>query len=179
MRASYKLLLAGLTSASALAFVAGWEGHESKPYYDIAGVLTVCNGYTGSDIDKNKVYGKKECDSLLKQELTVHGKAVLACVKVPLNQNQYNAFVSLAYNVGAPTVCQSGLPKNKHLIDVLNEGDYTAACDRILAYNKARVKGKLVPVFGLTKRRQAERAMCLTPITPANGGPQNGEIAIG
>jgi len=173
MRASYKILLAGVTSASLLAFVGGWEGTELKPYHDIAGVLTVCNGYTGPDIIKGKTYGKKECDTLLKQELTAHGKAVLACVNVPMNQNQYNAFVSLAYNVGAGTVCKSGLPKNKYLIDELNEGNYTAACDRILAYNKARVNGKLVPVFGLTKRRQAERAMCLTPIAPvapADGG---------
>lgn len=179
MRTSYRILLAGLTSATLLSFVGGWEGNESKPYYDIAGVLTVCNGYTGSDIDKNKVYGKKECDSLLKQELTVHGKAILECVKVPLNQNQYNALVSLAYNVGAPTVCKSGLPKNKHLIDLLNAGEYTDACNRILAYNKARVKGKLVPVYGLTKRRQAERSMCLTPISPANGDHKNGDVAIG
>lgn len=170
MRASYKILLAGVTSASVLAFVSGWEGTELKPYKDIAGVLTVCNGYTGPDIVKDKVYGKQECDALLKQSLTSHGKAVLACVKVPLNQNQYNAFTSLTYNVGAGNFCRSGLPKNKYLIDVLNEGRYTDACDRILAYNKARINGKLVPVFGLTKRRQAERAMCLTPITPESGG---------
>jgi len=175
MRASYKILLAGLTSASALAFVSGWEGTELKPYRDIAGVLTVCNGYTGSDIIKDKTYGKQECDALLKQELTAHGKAVLACVKVPLNQNQYNAFVSLTYNVGSGNFCKSGLPKNKFLIDLLNESDYTGACNRILAYNKARVNGKLVPVYGLTKRRQAERAMCLTPISPVNGG----QYAIG
>lgn len=148
-----------------LTFIASWEGTETKPYRDIAGVLTVCNGYTGKDIDPNKVYGKEECDALLKKDLTEHGKALLACVKVPLNQNQYNAFVSLAYNVGAGTVCKSGLPKRKHLIDLLNEGDYTGACDRILAYNKARVNGQLVEVRGLTNRRKAERDMCLTPIS--------------
>lgn len=149
-----------------LAFVGNWEGTETKPYRDMVGVLTVCNGYTGKDIDPNKTYGKAECDQLLKQELTVHGKAVLACVKVPLNQNQYNALVSLAYNVGAGAVCKSGLPHRKHLIDLVNERNYKLACDRILAYNKARVNGKLVEVRGLTNRRIAEREMCLTPITP-------------
>lgn len=170
MKSVAKFLIAGLGGVSMLTFIASWEGTESKPYRDIAGVLTVCNGYTGKDIDPHKVYGKAECDALLKQELTAHGKAVLACVKVPLNQNQYNAFVSLAYNVGAGTVCKSGLPKRKHLIDLLNEGDYTAACNRILAYNKARVNGQLVEVRGLTNRRKAERDMCLTPISQPEGG---------
>lgn len=170
MRNSFKILLGGLVTASSLAFVAGWEGHEPKPYKDIAGVLTVCNGYTGADIDPNKIYGKAECDALLIKELTIHGKAVLACVHVPLNQNQYNALVSLAYNVGAGAVCRSGLPKNKHLIDLFNDGNYEAGCNRIMAYNKARVNGKLVVVRGLTNRRTAERNMCLTPISPATGG---------
>lgn len=177
MKASHKLLLAGLGSVSLMTFVGNWEGQEPVPYRDIVGVLTVCNGYTGSDIVKDKVYGKAECDALLKQELTAHGKAVLACIKVPVNQNQYNAFVSLAYNVGAGAVCSSGLPKRKHLIDLLNEGDYNGACNRILAYNKARVKGKLVPVRGLTNRRQAERDMCVTPVSAPPAGEPHGTTA--
>lgn len=137
------------------------EGVRYTPYHDVAGVLTVCQGHTGSDIVPGKVYTKKECDALLIKNVTEHGAGVLRCTKVPLNQNQYDAFVRFTYNVGTSAYCHSALLKK------LNSGDYVGACDALMGWNKARVNGVLRPVKGLTNRRASERAQCLTPVSPA------------
>lgn len=154
MNQKNKWLLGSLAGASLLASVAMWEGTEYKPYYDIVGVLTVCNGYTGPDIIPGKTYGKEECDALLRKEVTEHGIGVLKCTAVPLNQNQYDAFASFAYNVGVGAYCKSTLVRK------LNAGDYQGACDELLRWNRAG--GKVVR--GLTRRREAERALCLKPM---------------
>jgi len=149
-----KWLLGSLAGTALVASVSMWEGTEYKPYYDVVGVLTVCNGYTGPDIIPGKTYGKAECDSLLNKELTEHGMGVLRCTQVPLNQNQYDAFTSFTYNVGVGAYCKSTLLKK------LNAGDYTAACNELLRWNKAG--GKVYK--GLTRRREAERSLCLKPV---------------
>lgn len=154
MNQANKWLLGSLAGASLVASVAVWEGTEYQPYYDVVGVLTVCNGYTGPDIIPGKTYGKQECDRLLKKELTEHGLGVLKCTKVPLNQNQYDSLTSFAYNVGVGAYCKSTLLRK------LNAGDYTGACRELPKWNKAG--GKVYA--GLTKRRASEMALCLKPM---------------
>ncbi len=154
MNSANKWLLGSLAGSALVASVAMWEGTEYVPYRDVVGVLTVCNGYTGPDIIPGKTYGKAECDALLKKELTEHGLGVLRCTKVPLNQNQYDAFASFAYNVGVGAYCGSTLLRK------LNSGDYTGACHELLRWNKAG--GKVYR--GLTNRRKAEMALCLKPV---------------
>jgi lysozyme len=153
-----KWLLGSLAGTALIASTAYWEGTEYKPYKDIVGVVTVCNGYTGPDIVPGKTYSKAECDYLLKKELTEHGMGVLKCTKVPLNQNQYDAYASFTYNVGVGAYCKSTLLRK------LNSGDYTGACNELLRWNRAGGK----EVRGLTRRREAERALCLKPVNKNN-----------
>ena len=77
--------------------------------------------------------------------------AVKKCVKVPLYQYEYDAYISLAYNIGTGAFCSSTLVKK------LNIGDYTGACSEILRWD--RVQGRAVK--GLTVRRQKEYNQCL------------------
>lgn len=77
--------------------------------------------------------------------------ALKQCVKVPLHQYEYDAFVSLAYNIGPGAFCKSTLTKK------LNAQDYDGACREILKWD--RFKGK--PLRGLTARRQAEYKRCM------------------
>lgn len=77
--------------------------------------------------------------------------AVKQCVAVPLHQHEYDAYVSLAYNIGPHAFCGSTLVRK------LNSGDYAGACAEILRWD--RFKGQ--PVRGLTLRRQRENARCL------------------
>jgi lysozyme len=76
--------------------------------------------------------------------------AIKQCVKVPLHQYEYDAFVSFAYNIGSGAFCSSTLVK------VLNEGRYADACAQISRWDKQA--GKVLP--GLVNRRKHERAIC-------------------
>lgn len=166
-----------LVGASLLALLTIDEGTRYTPYRDIAGVLTVCQGHTGPDIIEGKLYTKQDCDALLVRNTERHGKGVLRCTKVPLNQNQYDAFVRFTFNVGTSAYCSSTLVKK------LNQGDYDGACRGLLDWNGVCIKrnaaGKCIKkrvIQGLVNRRQSEYRQCITPVSPATP-PQPREIA--
>ncbi len=86
--------------------------------------------------------------------------AIKRCVKVPLHQHEYDAFVDFAYNVGTAPFCRSTLVKK------LNAEDYAGACDEFLRWRYYKGQDCSLPenkrlCGGLWTRRQAERAMCL------------------
>jgi lysozyme len=77
--------------------------------------------------------------------------ALRQCVRVPLHQHEYDAFLGLAYNIGPGAFCGSTLVRR------LNAGDYAGACAEILRWDRFRGE----PLRGLTLRRQAENRQCL------------------
>jgi GH24 family phage-related lysozyme (muramidase) len=143
-----------IASASALIFVGGWEGRSYIAYNDIVGVKTYCDGITNPPPIPGKVYTDAECNALTIKNVSKHGQGLLNCVTVKLNQNQYDALASWTYNVGVANACSSTLVRK------LNAGQYQAACDELLRWNRAG--GKVVQ--GLTNRRKAERELCLKPL---------------
>ena len=141
-----------LVTASLLAFVAGWEGTKYKPYRDLGGVWTVCEGITGKHVIPGKEYTRAECDALLSGEIEKHGRGLLACITQPISQTQYEALASWAFNVGVGAACSSSL------VRMLNAGAPSSVwCDELLEWNKVNRE----PVKGLTNRRKAELARCL------------------
>ncbi|EBG9759466.1 lysozyme, partial [Salmonella enterica] len=91
-------------------------------------------------------------ERLLKTGLVGYENDVSRLVKVKLTQGQFDALVSFAYNLGARTLSTSTLLRK------LNAGDYAGAADEFLRWNKAG--GKVLN--GLTRRREAERALFLS-----------------
>jgi lysozyme len=77
--------------------------------------------------------------------------AVKRCAPVPMFSHEFDAYVSLTYNIGEGAFCRSTLARK------LNAGDYAGACREILRWDKQ--KGKVLA--GLTKRRQEEYKMCM------------------
>lgn len=142
--------VAAILGAAAL-FVQPWEGRELKPYRDLVGVLTVCDGHTGPDIRTGKTYTDAECDAWLQIDLAKAYASVEGCITTPLTVNQAAAFTSLAYNTGSKGVCGSTLQRKA------NAGDLRGACDELLRWKYA--KGRVVQ--GLLNRRKAERELCL------------------
>lgn len=152
----------GVVSASLLSGAVLWEGTKYEAYYDIAGVPTVCMGYTGKGIVFGKKYSHEECTNFLRTELVVHGKGVLECISKPLEEHTYNAFTLMAYNVGTSGFCNSRAAK------LYNQGYSKEACYAMYRDNNgkpvwsyAKVDGKLTFVKGLYNRRKYEAAMCL------------------
>ena len=69
----------------------------------------------------------------------------------PLSQNQWDAMISFTYNLGAANLESSTLRR------LINAGNYLAAADQFLRWNKAG--GKVLA--GLVRRRAAERNLFL------------------
>lgn len=146
-----RLKLAALSlSASALVGIATWEGFSSKAYQDIVGIWTIGFGTTegvkqGQTIDPVKALQRKMND------VQKFEGAIKQCVKVPLHQHEYDAYLSLAYNIGPTAFCNSTLVRR------LNQEQYDLACREILRWDKAGGKA----VRGLTLRREAEYRQCM------------------
>jgi lysozyme len=135
--------------------IAGFEGYRSTAYLDSAGIWTIGFGATfypnGVKVKKGDTCTVEQAKQYKAHDLKRFEKCVNDVVKVKINQNQYNALVSLTYNIGESAF------KNSTLARKLNSGDYQGAADQFLAWNKAG--GKVVQ--GLVNRRTAERKLFL------------------
>jgi GH24 family phage-related lysozyme (muramidase) len=96
---------------------------------------------------------REQAEQLLRADLQEAEDAVSNLVTVPLNENQFSALVSFVFNLGA------GELEDSTLLELLNQGRYPEAADQFPRFNT--VNGE--PVEGLTRRREAERQLFLTP----------------
>lgn len=151
--------LIGTVTAGLIASATLWEGVKYEPYVDMAGVPTVCMGYTGPGIIKGKRYSHEECNDFLRKELIVHGNGVLSCITRPLKINEYNAFTLMAYNIGVGGFCSSRAAR------LFNAGLNEQACDAIAHGPNGKPAWSYINgntfVRGLYNRRLYERSMCL------------------
>jgi lysozyme len=138
-------------SAAALVGIAVHEGYRADAYIPVPGdVPTIGFGTTGGVKLGDKITPERALSRALQDVQKFEG-ALKRCVTVPLHQHEYDVFVSLSYNIGPSAFCGSTLVKR------LNTGDYTAACNEILKWDKFQGR----PLSGLTKRRQEEHRKCL------------------
>ncbi|MFX2580359.1 lysozyme [Enterobacter hormaechei] len=144
------------TSEKGIALIKQFEGCKLTAYQDSVGVWTIGYGWTqpvdGKPIRSGMTIKQETAERLLKTGLVSYESDVSRLVKVGLTQGQFDALVSFTYNLGARSLSTSTLLRK------LNAGDYTGAADEFLRWNKAG--GKVLN--GLTRRREAERALFLS-----------------
>lgn len=139
-----------------LELIKAFEGFKSHPYRDPVGIPTIGYGATyypdGRRVTlADKPLSEAEASRLLRHQVTRYGDAIARYAQVPLSQCQFDALTSWCYNVGAENVRTSTLMRR------LNEGDYMGAANELLRWNRAG--GRVWA--GLTRRREAERALFL------------------
>lgn len=138
-------------SAACLAGIAGYEGYQGEAYLPTKNDRpTIGFGETKGVKMGDKTTPERALVQLLKST-EQHADSIRQCIHVPLYQHEWDAYVSLAYNIGAGNFCKSTLVRK------LNAEDYVGACREILRWD--RQAGKTLP--GLAKRRQAEYATCV------------------
>lgn len=128
-----------------------------RPYLDIAGVATACDGITRG-IKLGQAYTEAQCAAMLERELVIHAQGVMDCTPSlgqPGRDAQRVAAVLLTYNIGVANWCGSTARRR------FEAGDIRGGCEAFALWNKARVGGVLREVKGLTARRKRERAICL------------------
>ncbi|EMW3253478.1 lysozyme [Enterobacter hormaechei] len=144
------------TSEKGIALIKEFEGCKLTAYQDSVGVWTIGYGWTqpvdGKPIRAGMTIKQETAERLLKTGLVGYESDVSRLVKVSLNQGQFDALVSFTYNLGSRSLSTSTLLRK------LNAGDYAGAADEFLRWNKAG--GKVLN--GLTRRREAERALFLS-----------------
>lgn len=145
-------VVAGLSlSAAALVGIVLHEGYSDEAITPVPGdVPTIGFGTTDGVKMGDRITPPKALERAL-GDISKYEGALKKCVRVPLSQNEYDAYVSLSYNIGTGAFCRSTLVK------YLNESRYEEACNEILKWDK--FKGK--PLRGLTLRRQEEYRKCL------------------
>lgn len=121
----------------------------TKPGQPIRGTLTIGVGHTGPDVKPGQTITREQSRALLRADLAEFSDTVERAVKVPLNDNQFAALVSFAYNVGA------GNFRSSTLLKKLNAGNYEAVPSELMKWNKS--KGKVMQ--GLINRRAQEAAL--------------------
>jgi lysozyme len=136
--------------AIAVSCVSGFEGVRQYVYKDPVGIDTWCFGETQGPKPAGFI-PIEACKGMLADSLELANRGVDACIKAPLPDYRRAALVSFTYNVGQGNLCGSTLARK------MNAGDVRGACDELTRWNRA--KGIVLP--GLTKRRAAEREMCL------------------
>ena len=146
------------TSARGIAIIKLFEGFRPAKYMDSAGLPTI--GY-GTLIDSpaeqylmKATITKAQATALLQKDLKRYEAAINKYVRVPLNQNQFDALASFVYNVGTGNFIKSTLLK------LINAGaPQKRIFDEFRKWNKA--KGK--KLSGLLKRRTKEALLFMVP----------------
>ena len=158
MTPAKRAAVVGLVAALAIPF----EGLRQFAYHDPPGILTVCYGHTGPDVQKGRRYTLAECKALLERDMATAIDAVERC-RPGLPERVHAAFADAVYNLGPTIVCDR---RNSTAARLLAEGDLAGACMQLPRWAKARVGGQMVELPGLVKRRAAERDLCLEGARP-------------
>ena len=138
-------------SAAAFVGLVQHEGYTDRAIIPVPGDVPTIGFGTTEGVSMGDRITPVDALKRAERDLVKFEGAIKNCVRVPLHQWEYDAFVSFAYNVGGAAFCKSTLVRR------LNDLDYAGACDEISRW--VYVKG--VRVQGLVNRRKHERDLCL------------------
>lgn len=136
--------------------ICNFEGLKLSAYDDGNGVWTIGYGTTRYPNGKRVSEGDRctldQAKAYMQHDLKIFERAINSSVKVPLKQNQFDALVSLTYNIGV------GAFKNSTLLKKLNLGDYKEAANQFDVWVNAGGKR----LQGLVNRRAIEKKLFLS-----------------
>lgn len=145
-------------SDNGINIIKEFEGFRSKPYKDIVGIPTIGYGTTSINGKPVTMSTPAVTESYATELLVDHVRGteliIEKYVTVPLTQNQFDALVSFAYNVG------NGALRSSTLLKKLNSGDYIGASREFDRWTRAG--GKVSS--GLVRRRKLEKELFLKGI---------------
>lgn len=138
------------TSQNGINLIKQFEGCRLKAYKCAAGVPTIGYGHTAG-VKMGQTITQVQAESYLKDDLMKYETKVMKYNdKYRFNQNEFDALVSFAYNIGSIDRLTAGGTRSRKVI-----------AEKMLSYCKAAGKANT----GLLKRRQKERALFLTPVS--------------
>jgi len=147
-----------------LDLIKRFEGFRAEAYPDPAtggdpwtiGYGTTGRAGVGIDPKPGMKISEAQATEFLRRGVEKFAADIRPAITAPINENEFGAFVSLAYNIGPSAF------KRSTALRKFNAGDKHGAADAILMWSKAG--GKVLR--GLVRRREAERELFLTPAAP-------------
>ena len=132
-------------SQEGLSLIKRFEGCKLKAYKCSAGVPTIGWGST-QGVTMDMEISQQRADALLLEDVAIFEEEVNKAVKVPLEQNQFDALVAWTFNLGGSNL------RSSTMLKVLNEKKYEEVPSQMKRWNKAN--GEVLA--GLVRRREAE-----------------------
>lgn len=146
-------------SRVAVDLIKRFEGYRQKAAQLPDGRWTVGYGHTLTAREGASV-SEKDAEALLLYDLISVAHSVNEHTYAPLNQNQFDALVCFAFNIGLDNFLRSGVLRR------INEGSLLQAACAMEMWRKADFEGERIVIDALVRRRAAEKTLFLTP---ANG----------
>ena len=146
-------------SRAAVDLIKRFEGYRQKAAQLPDGRWTVGYGHTLTAREGASV-SEKDAEALLLYDLISVAHSVNEHTYAPLNQNQFDALVCFAFNIGLDNFLRSGVLRR------INEGSLLQAACAMEMWRKADFEGERIVIDALVRRRSAEKTLFLTP---ANG----------
>ena len=166
------------------ALMISFEKEVLTGYLDPVGIPTIGIGHVirkGEPYKVGQSITREESRKLFKKDTAWAVDAVNKLVTRPVNQNQFDALVSLVFNIGEKAFARSTVLRET------NRGNFAAAARSFALWNKSQ--GRVLK--GLVRRRKAEAELFLTPAAnhsaqtsknqtstqSISGNPQNSVVA--
>lgn len=144
-------------SEQGLRLIKRWEGCKLEAYLDPVKIPSIgygCIVYPdGKKVRLGDRITQEQADAFLLHECQHRAEAISKLIAIDITQNQFDALLSLAYNIGEGAFAESTLLRR------LNASDLQGAAEQFLAWNKATVNGVKIELSGLTNRRQDEKRL--------------------
>ncbi len=153
-------------SRAALDLIASFEGFRARAAKTPDGRWTLGFGHVATAREGLSV-SRAEAEDLLRWDLRPVEDMVRQSALTPLNQNQFDALVSFAFNIGVTNFATSDV------LRYLNQGQPIAAALALHAWRRARVNGRVLVIDALVRRRAAEAALFLEPLGPRPAAPSS------
>lgn len=153
-------------SRAALDLIASFEGFRARAAKTPDGRWTLGFGHVATAREGLSV-SRAEAEDLLRWDLRPVEDMVRQSALTPLNQNQFDALVSFAFNIGITNFTTSDV------LRYLNQGQPIAAALAMHAWRRARVNGRVLVIDALVRRRAAEAALFLEPLGPRPAAPSS------
>lgn len=141
---------------NAIDLIKKYEGFRPQSYQDSVGVWTIGYGTTiinNQPVKQGMTITQDKALQLVQQEVNKLWSQIESILKVKINDNQMNALVDFAYNLGFNAL------KNSTLMRLINESKFDKAANEFPRWVYAG--GKVLP--GLVKRREAEKQLFIEP----------------
>lgn len=165
-----ELIIPRQISTVGVGAIKTFEGNVLHTYRDSVGKLTIGVGHTGPEVVEGLVWTQEQVDAQFAVDIAKFETSVRNAVKVPVTQGQFDAMVSLAFNIGASAFAESTLVRK------LNAGDRAGASREFDAWNKVTINGvKQVSASQVSRRGIEQQIFDREALAAANPLPVNAD----